>query len=141
MRWPWQRKDPDVPAHLATGLWGEQVAERSLAAKGWRIVGRRIRFGPREELDLVAYDGATLVFVEVKTRANEDFGRAASAVNPAKRQAISRAAWSYLRRMRPPPQHHRIDVIEVIGRREGPPPVVRHIEHAFPLQGGLRLPW
>lgn len=58
--------------NLETGEWGEKQAERMLKRKGYRILGRRVRVGTRDEIDLVARDGATLVFVEVKTRKSED---------------------------------------------------------------------
>jgi putative endonuclease len=130
------------PAHLRTGLWGERIAERELRRKGYRIQGRRVRFGPREELDLVAYDGRDLVFVEVKTRASEDFGRPADAVSPDKQRLLVRAAWGYLRRMgKKRPDYIRFDVVEVIGREQDGPPAVHHIENAFSPGPELRLPW
>jgi len=58
-----------------TGIWGENQAEEFLKAKGYKILGQRVRIGDRDELDLVARDGKILVFVEVKTRGSQDFGR------------------------------------------------------------------
>ena len=83
----------------------------------------------------------TLVFVEVKTRRNEDFGRAASAVNRGKRTALSRAAYHYLRKLKEKPRYFRFDVVEVIGQEDQGPPEIRHIEHAFTLEGKYRLSW
>jgi putative endonuclease len=133
---------PEMPDHLRAGLWGERIAERELRRKGYRILGRRIRFGPREELDLVANDGKDLVFIEVKTRASEDFGRPVDAVSPDKQRLLVRAAWGYLRRMgKRRPDYIRFDVVEVIGREEDGAPKVHHIENAFSPGPELRLPW
>lgn len=133
---------PELPDHLRAGLWGERIAERELRRKGYRILGRRVRFGPREELDLVVGDGKDLVFVEVKTRASEDFGRPLDAVSRDKQQLLVRAAWGYLRRMgKRRPDYIRFDVVEVIGREEDGAPKVNHIENAFSPGPELRLPW
>jgi len=131
-----------LPDHLRAGLWGERIAERALRHKGYRILGRRVRFGPREELDLVARDGNDLVFVEVKTRASEDYGRPIDAVSPDKQRLLVRAAWGYLRRLgKRRPEYIRFDVVEVIGRAEDGEPTVNHIENAFSPGPELRLPW
>ena len=89
-------RNRDVADHIATGKWGEKVAERLLKKTGYRILGRRVRIGTRDELDLVARDGQVLVFVEVKTRKAEDYGRPAAAVDRGKRHVMSRAATRYL---------------------------------------------
>lgn len=78
------------------GQTGEEIARRYLQSRGYRIVGRnwRCRFG---ELDLIARDGDTLVFVEVKTRTQDGFGGPEGAVTPRKRARIVAAARAYLR--------------------------------------------
>ena len=147
MRWPWPfslfRRRAAATAAQRAGAWGERVAADFLHAKGYRILGRNVRFGSRCELDLVARSPApeALVFIEVKTRRNEDYGRPASAVDRAKRRALGRAAVRYLRRVKAKPAHIRFDVVEVVGAPDGPPPVVRHVESAFSLGPGYRLPW
>ena len=147
MRWPWPfslfRPRAAGTAAQRAGAWGEQVAADFLEERGYRILGRNVRFGSRCELDLVARSPApeTLVFVEVKTRRNEEFGRPASAVDRAKRRALGRAAVRYLRRVKAKPARIRFDVVEVVGAPGGPPPVVRHVESAFSLGPGYRLPW
>lgn len=139
MRWPWQRKES--PPHLRTGEWGERVAEEFLRRAGLRIVGRRVRYGSRLELDLVAWQGPVLVFIEVKTRATEDFGRGWTAVHRAKQLQLSRAAWRYLRALENKPEYFRFDVVEVIGSPGETQPQVRHLENAFTLSPEIRLPW
>ncbi len=125
---------------LPAGAWGEAQAERALRQKGYAILGRRVRVGRRDEIDLVARDGAVLVFVEVKTRATEDFGRPCAAVNRAKRHYLSRAAVRYLRHLRSRPHAIRFDVVEVVGAVDAPVPLIRHIENAFPLDRCYRVP-
>ena len=147
MRWPWPfslfRRRPAATAAQRAGAWGERLAADFLENKGYRILGRNVRFGSRCELDLVARSPApeALVFVEVKTRRNEDYGRPVSAVDRAKRRALGRAAVRYLRRVKAKPAHIRFDVVEVVGTPDGPPPVVRHVESAFSLGPWYRLPW
>ena len=148
MRWPWpfslfRNKREALPASHRAGAWGERLAADFLENKGYRILGRNVRFGSRCELDLVARSPApeALVFVEVKTRRSEDFGRPMSAVDRGKRRALGRAAVRYLRRAKAKPAHIRFDVVEVVGTPDGPPPAVRHVESAFSLGPGYRLPW
>ena len=116
----------------ATGRWGEDVAADFLVNAGYRILGRRVRPDRHDEIDLVVRKGESLVFVEVKTRASETFGRPLTAVNSAKRKALNRAAVRYLQQLKFPKLYYRFDTIEVIGE-EGEEPVVRHIENAFPF--------
>lgn len=124
----------------AAGRWGEQMAARALRDKGYTILGRRVRVGPRDELDLIARDGDVLVFVEVKTRRSEYFGRPMAAVNRAKRHYLSRAAVRYLKRLPVRPSAFRFDVVEVIGSPDAPDPVIRHLPNAFPLDSRYRVP-
>jgi len=127
--------------HLRTGRWGEREAERFLRGLRYRILGRRVKVGARDELDLVARDGDTLVFVEVKTRAREDFGRPITAVDRRKRRTLSRAAVRYLKSLKRPPRYFRFDVVEVVGARGQPAPRVRHIPDAFPLDPRYVVPY
>lgn len=77
------------------GLLGEDIAARHLKALGFSIVCKnfRSRFG---EIDLIAKDGDTIVFVEVKARRNQSFGRAIEQVNKAKQRKIMKVACAYL---------------------------------------------
>jgi len=128
-------------AHLKTGRWGEQQAAHFLKSRRYRIHGQRIRIGRHDELDIVAEHSGVLVFVEVKTRRNEAYGRPFSAVNKTKRKRLSRAAVTYLKKTKRRPDHIRFDVVEVVGEPGGNPPELRHIENAFPLDGAYRLWW
>ncbi|MBT3192295.1 MAG: YraN family protein [Verrucomicrobia bacterium] len=129
------------PQHLRTGEWGEAVAAKALKKKGFKILGKRVRVGTRDELDLVARDGEVLVFVEVKTRKSETFGRPAASVDRKKRHTLSRAAVRYLKRLKNPRVCFRFDVVEVVGDMETEaPPTIRHIENAFALERRYQLP-
>jgi len=84
-----------TPGAHATGVAAEALAARFLERQGLAIVDRnyRCRAG---EIDLVARDGPTLVFVEVRLRQSEAFGGARASVDAAKRRRILRAAKHYL---------------------------------------------
>jgi putative endonuclease len=122
------------------GLWGERVAKRALSRKGYKILGKRVLLDARDEIDIVARDGSVLVFVEVKTRASEEYGRPISAVNREKRRVLRRAAVRYLKRKKFPEVNFRFDVIEVVGRIGDKRPVVRHIQNIFNLGSKYYLP-
>jgi uncharacterized protein (TIGR00252 family) len=79
------------------GYLGERAAEKYLKRQGYKIVARGLllRGG---ELDLVAVDGRTIVFVEVKTRRSAQFGLPAEAVSIRKQVYLTRAALFYLKR-------------------------------------------
>lgn len=123
--------------HLATGRRGEKQAERFLKKAGYKILGRRVRAGKHDEIDLIARQDDTMVFVEVKTRKNETMGRPSAAVSRDKRRKLSRAAVTFLQKRKLRPPYIRFDIIEVIDE----PPEIRHIENAFQLEGGYRIWW
>jgi putative endonuclease len=129
------------PAHLKTGRWGERQAVRLLKRKRYKILGQRVRVGKRDEIDIIAEYHDTLIFIEVKTRKNEIYGRPFTAVNSEKRKHLSRAAVAYLKRKKIKPEFIRFDVVEIIGEPGGDEPERRHIENAFPLDSSYRLWW
>lgn len=130
----------EEPAHLAAGRWGEEIAGEMLCKKGYKIVERRLKI-LRDEIDLIVRRRNILVFVEVKTRRSVDFGRPVEAVKRPKQKNLCRAAVRYLKAARVKPEYIRFDVVEVIGQPEVGEPKVNHIENAFPLGFGYRLPW
>lgn len=122
------------------GAWGERQAESYLRKLGYAILGRRVRVGRRDEIDLVARHRHVLVFVEVKTRSGEEFGRPIEAVKRDKRRALSRAAVRYMKQLRKRPDFFRFDVVEVVGVEGDAAPKIRHIERAFPLDSRYIFP-
>lgn len=134
------RRGRPEPEHLKVGRWGEKQAARMLQRKGYTILANRLKV-VRDEIDLLARRGDTLVFVEVKTRRNENFARPLAAVHYKKKHRISRAAVRYLKRLKHMPDYTRFDVVEVIGRPGEGPPVIRHVENAFPMDQRYLLRW
>lgn len=131
---------PEAP-HLKAGRWGEKLAARFLKRAGYKILARRVRVGRHDEIDLIARFGETIVFVEVKTRRSESYGRPASAVNREKRKRISRAAIRFLKKKKLRPPYIRFDIFEVVGTPGGGPPRMRHLPNAFTMEGGYRVWW
>jgi putative endonuclease len=97
------------------GRIGEDLAHRYLRRKGCTIVARnyRTRSGSGE-IDLVAWDGPRLAFVEVKTRVSPEFGAPESAVDPEKRDRVLRVARDYARRANVAWDKARFDIVSVV---------------------------
>jgi len=79
----------------ALGKSGEEAAVRYLKNKKFRIIERNFRF-LRGEIDIIAYEGKTLVFIEVKTRKSKEFGLPEEAVTSSKQRQIKRMAQGFL---------------------------------------------
>jgi len=128
------------PRSAVVGEWGEACAAAFLKAHGYTLLGRNVRPDRRDEIDIVALAGDFLVFVEVKTRRREDFGRPMMAVNQEKRHALNRAAAAYLRKSSYPNLFYRFDVVEVLGQPEEGEPLIRHLDNAFPFEQRFKFP-
>ena len=115
----------------AVGRFGEQLAARALSEAGLRILARNWRCD-QGELDIVAREGTTIVFVEVKTRSTTAFGTPAEAVTPAKAARIHRLALRWLDEHRAAAGWGpiRFDVVAVV-RCGADGPVVEHLRGAF----------
>lgn len=123
---------PADPQEL--GRWGERVAERHLRCNRYRILYRNFRPPGGGEVDLVCRDKPvdTLVFVEVKTRTGEEYGRPADAVDYVKQRQVAKGAMAWLRLLNFPDIVFRFDIVEVLADG-GPEPRVTLIRNAFPL--------
>jgi putative endonuclease len=97
---------------LPLGRRGERAAEKHLRRNGYRIVARNFR-AVGAEIDLVAMDGDTLVFVEVKTRRSLAAGAPEEAVDERKQQRLRRAAEVFATRYRAEDTAMRFDVVAV----------------------------
>ncbi len=111
------------------GIRGEDLAAEFLESTGMVVLERnwRNRYG---ELDLIAQDGAVLVFVEVKTRSGLGYGTPAEAVTHRKAERIRRLAGMWLAEQTRRWTHIRVDVVTVLLRR-GHLPVVTHLRQVL----------
>ena len=122
------KRDP----RIKTGQIGEDLAVCYLENQGYIIVERnyRMRMG---EIDIIARDGESLVFVEVKTRRSSRFGSPFDAVDFRKQQQVSRVALAYMTRHRCEEMPVRFDVIGVLIER--PSSTIELIKNAFEYCG------
>ena len=118
--------------HLRRGAHGEKLACRFLRRNGYKILYRNFKGRSGGEIDIVCRDDDTLVFVEVKTRTREDFGRPVAAVDRQKQKRISRGGLAWLRMLDNPDIFFRFDVVEVIVADDAKPRL-ELIKNAFPL--------
>ncbi len=117
------------------GRDGERVAARFLKRRGFKILVRNYD-APSGELDLIARDGDSLVFVEVKTRRE---GTPAEAVTDEKQRRMTLASLHFLRRHRALEVRSRFDVVAIVwplGKRS---PVIEHIPNAFDSVGRYQM--
>jgi putative endonuclease len=114
------------------GKIGEDLACRELEVRGYAILARRYR-RRAGELDIIARDGPTVVFVEVKARGGREFGDAVEAVTSLKRRRMTRVALEYLVRHRLTHCPCRFDVVSI--HMENEQPVIKLYQNAFPANG------
>ena len=125
-------REVTLPAHLLTGIEGEDAAYFHLRRKGYIMVARRWSAGNLPgDIDLIAWQGELLCFIEVKTRTARDLSPAEIAVDSHKRHTLRRLARQYVRQL-PLPQapEVRFDVMSVYlepGRKKE----FEHFENAF----------
>lgn len=120
------------PAHLATGIEGEDAAFFYLRRKGYTVVARRWSSGfQRGDLDLIAWQGPLLCFIEVKTRTAHDIAAAEVAVDSQKRSTLRKLARHYVRQLpakaSPPVRFDILSVYLVSGKEKE----FVHFEGAF----------
>jgi len=111
------------------GKLGENLACAALTQRGYAIIATRYRT-KLGEIDIVARDGETLVFVEVKARAGDEFGGGAAAVTAWKQRKVALMAMDYLERHRLDDRPCRFDVVTV-DVFDGGPPRIEIYQHAF----------
>ncbi|MGA2632951.1 MAG: YraN family protein [Terracidiphilus sp.] len=121
-----------LPAHLATGIDGENAAFYYLRRKGYTVVARRWSAGNVSgDLDLIAWDGPMLCFIEVKTRTAHDIASAEVRVDSHKRTVLRRLARQYIRQLpqetAPPVRFDVLSVYLVPGQKND----FHHFEGSF----------
>ncbi len=112
----------------ALGRKGEDLAHRYLRSSGYTVVARNYRPGKDSEIDIVARQGETLVFVEVKTRLSAEFGSPDRAIDPEKQRHILRAARSFVTRSGDPWSKVRFDTVSIVLTN---PPTLSHFRDVF----------
>ena len=128
----WRGTAATLPAHLVTGIEGEDAAFFYLLRKGYTVVARRWSSGNRPgDLDLIAWHGPMLCFIEVKTRTAHDFAPAEARVDSRKRHILRRLARQYARQLPqetfPPVRFDVLSVYLVPGQEKE----FVHLENAF----------
>lgn len=113
---------------LSLGVQGEEIAVRFLRKQRFRILERNYTT-PLGEIDIIARQGSTLVFVEVKTRRSQVFGSPAEAVGPRKQNQIVKAAKWYLASGQGRGLQPRFDVVSIL--MQGAEPELEHFPAAF----------
>lgn len=126
----------EVPLHLQHGELGERAAKKHLKRLGLKYLAANFR-SDRGEIDLVFRDEDCLVFVEVKTRSSEDWGRPAAFVDKRKRRLLCQTALDYLRLLKNPPVKIRFDIVEVL-LQESSVREVRHLPNTFVMEKPYR---
>jgi len=115
-------------ARISLGKTGEDLACRELKRRGYAILARRYR-RRLGEIDIIARDGKTMVFVEVKAREGQVFGEATEAVTAVKQRRIIALASEYLTRHHLSDHPCRFDVVSI--QIEAERPVVQVFQNAF----------
>lgn len=127
-RW-FGRPQPADPRH-DLGRRGEDLAAGYLEKLGYRIIARRERV-LRGDLDIIALDDRTVVFVEVRTRTDVEHGHPAETVDSRKQRRIAMLANAYIRRHRLEDCRVRIDVVTVVLNGPDGKPEIEHFQDAF----------
>jgi putative endonuclease len=131
--------EPELAPHLELGRRGERLAAAYLSANGYKLVASNFKLGVgrnrrgavvQAEIDLVAYEGPTLCFVEVKTRASDWFAAPEANVDLRKQRQVTRAARAYRRALGLRSSPFRYDVVSVVL----PPPAEDGSTHAPRLE-------
>lgn len=128
---PSQPAKPKRPDTFKQGLRFEELAVQFLQRKGFVIVERNFKT-KFAEIDIVAKEGETLCFVEVRSRSDSRYGTPQATINFRKQEKIIKAASAYLQRMYPRIPMCRFDVIACLGTIEAP--VLQYIPNAFGIE-------
>jgi putative endonuclease len=128
--WPWWRR--------WFGTRSERAAARFLRGLGYRILFANYRC-PQGEIDLVALDGSTVVFVEVRSTGGADVSRPAASVDRAKQQRLTQLALHFLQKRRLLDRPARFDVLALSWRLDHRDPEITHYPNAFEAVGRFQV--
>ena len=98
----------------ALGDKGEVLAQNFLREKGYVIIDVNVNYPKVGEIDIVAKDGGTLVFIEVRARSDRRFGHPLETITPAKIKRVVAASRRYLSEHRIPATGYRYDVVAIL---------------------------
>ena len=116
---------------ISLGKWGEDRAAEFMINKGFEIIARNYR-RQRAEIDIIAQNSDTLVFLEVKTRSNKKFGSGLEAVTLRKQKQIIKAAMIFCEENDIRDFICRFDVISIEVNKNGY--IIEHIPNAFMVE-------
>ncbi|QDU10981.1 YraN family protein [Gimesia aquarii] len=123
------------------GDQGERAAIKFLKQAGYSILAKQYRTG-QGEIDVIALDGQTVVFVEVKTRRSDSKGKPFEAITPQKQSQLTRLASSFLKKHKLLQQPARFDVISILwprARANSAKPEIQHFQNAFAPSGKFQF--
>lgn len=112
--------------NILLGKAGENLAKEYLMALGFEIIDMNWHYSKNSEIDIIAKDKNTLVFIEVKTRSTLSFGHPFEAIDQRKIKKIYIAALAYLEQTKIDYKNYRIDAVSVIGLKN---PQIEHIKN------------
>ncbi len=115
-----------VNNNIQKGRKGELIAENYLLQSGYNIIERNWHFSKNAEIDIIASEKNTLVFVEVKTRTNLNYGHPFEAINFSKLEKLHTAILGYLKQSNKKYSSYRLDGIAIIGTVN---PKIEHIKN------------
>lgn len=115
------------------GKKGEDTAEKYLKKHGYRIIEKNYK-SPSGEIDIIALDNGTIVFIEVKTRRNDEFGPPELSVNATKRQKIIKSAFHFLAAKRIKDIPCRFDIVAITESPDRKDKKINLIKDAFEME-------
>lgn len=116
----------DTKNNIITGKIGEDNACKYLKKNGYKIIERNWHYSKNAEIDIIAEKNNILVFVEVKTRSNLNFGHPFEAITQTKINKIHKAIYGYLETTKKQYKSFRFDGIAIIGLEN---PTIEHLEN------------
>ena len=115
----------NLKENIKKGRLGEEIAENYLKKLGYKIIEKNWHYSKNAEIDIIAIESSTLVFVEVKTRTSLNFGHPFEAISQAKIKKIYSAIYAYLQKSPQKYKQFRFDGIAIIGFEN---PKIEHIK-------------